>query len=303
MHEKVTNPTAGRSRLRRELRTARSVAGETQRQVADELSWSLSKVIRIESGQVAISVTDVRALLDHYGITDSDRIAALIALAKEGRRQEWSMYRDVLHPEFLLYLGYEGFAKELWQFEPLVVPGILQTPGYARALIESVAKPETPQDTIDKQVAARVERQALLDRDEAVEMHFILNESALRQWVGAPGNFLIWAEQLEWLRDVGRRPSVRIQVLPYTYGSHQGLAGGFVGLGFEDQNEDDILFLEGGRPNLVVRDNPSQVASYRKVFTNLRGGASDPDRFSDLIDEVLNTMPTWPPPSKSSRPA
>ena len=287
MDEKAARSIAVRSRLRRELRTARAAVGWTQRQVADELGWSVTKLMRIESGQVGISTTDLRALLTVYGITDSEHVAALVELSKETRHEEWGPYRDVLHSEYRTYLGYEGLARRLRQFEPLVVPGMLQTSRYARALIESVAKPGTSDDVIDRQVEVRVRRQALLHRGNPPEMRFIIDEGALRRWVGSPGDREIWVEQLERLKKLGGLPSVGIQILSLTYGSHVGLTGAFVILEF-DEPDPAVLYQENGRPNLLTRDNPRQVETYRELFETLQRDATDPDKLASVIDDIVS---------------
>src|SRR4051794_41070755 len=121
-----------RRRLRVELRRARAAAGYTQRDVAEALDWSYSKLLRIENGQVGVSRTDLKALLDHYLITDEGQLKAFAQLARDGRRQPWSAYRDVLNPDYMIYLGHEGSASTIRHFEQLVIPGLLQTEAYAR---------------------------------------------------------------------------------------------------------------------------------------------------------------------------
>ena len=291
MVETDPRPTVGRSRLIRELRHARRTAQMTQLQVADELGWSVSKVIRVERGQVGISRTDVKALLACYRVTDQEEIDRLVELAHEGRRQAWGAYRDVLNPEYLFYLGYEGHAARLWQFEPLVIPGILQTPAYARALIESVAKAGTSDSVIQRQVDVRLARQTLLERDDGPDMHFVIDEGALRRWVGAPGGSGIMIEQLERLKKLTQRSTVRIQVLPFSFGSHVGLAGGFAILEFDDPDEAPLLFLENGHPKLISRDKPEQIEQYRRVFRELQRGASEASQLPSVIDDILASFP------------
>lgn len=129
------DPTIPRRRLRSELRKAREAANMSQRDVAAAMDWSASKLIRIESGAVNISTNDLRALLHHYGI-EGDRIATLVELARAARGQTpWAIYRDVASPEYIAFLGYESSASVIRNFEPMLVPGLLQTEDYARTVI------------------------------------------------------------------------------------------------------------------------------------------------------------------------
>jgi transcriptional regulator with XRE-family HTH domain len=285
------NPTVQRRRLRVELRRARAAAGLTQREVADDLGWSLSKLLRIENGQVGVSRTDLKALLDRYSVTSEDQINSFVRLAREGRRQAWGAYRDVLNPDYMIYLGYEGSASMIRQFEYLVIPGLLQTEAYARTVIRGLAPPGTAQTTMDRQVKARMARQDLLNRDDAPEMFFIMDEAVIRRWVGpSPGDPSIMREQLERLKELGSRPSISIQILPFKYGIHYGLRGPFVLLEFPDPEDDDLLFIENPSKSLATRDNPEVTALYKTVFWELESVATDPKELTGLVDRVLADM-------------
>ncbi len=138
------DPAILRRRLRSELRKARDTAGMTQRDVAVAMDWSQSKLIRIESGAVNISTNDLRALLGHYSV-DSDRSNALVDIARAAREPTpWSIYKDVATPEYIAFLGYEASASIIRNFEPLLVPGLLQTEEYARTVI-GVTEAHNPQ--------------------------------------------------------------------------------------------------------------------------------------------------------------
>src|SRR5580704_7099732 len=131
----TTSPVVQRRRLRTELRRARLDAGLTQEQVATAMDWSLSKLIRIENGTVGISMNDLKAILAHYKITDDRRSAELIALSRGAReRSWWNSYRDVA-PRLIQLIEYEAAAFIARNFQPLIVPGLLQTEEYARTSI------------------------------------------------------------------------------------------------------------------------------------------------------------------------
>src|SRR4051794_595764 len=118
-----TDPALQRRKLRFELRRLREAAGFTQLSVATEMEWSLSKVIRIETGQVGVTITDLKALLQHYGVTDPQQSTELFAIARASReRPWWNRYKGSANPNFLLSLGYEGSATIVRNFEPILVP-------------------------------------------------------------------------------------------------------------------------------------------------------------------------------------
>ena len=130
----MTDPVTTRGRLAAELRRLRSGAELNQRQVAEAMDWSPSKLHRVERGDVSISVIDLRALLGFYGLTDRAAVAALVELARESRkRMAHSTYRDILPPEVIRYLGYEAAAATITEVALSAVPGLLQTEEIGRA--------------------------------------------------------------------------------------------------------------------------------------------------------------------------
>src|SRR3954464_3402791 len=176
------DPAAMRRRLRVELKRLRTAAGQTQRDVAKALYWSPSKVIRIESGQVGITVTDLRALASLYGLTDDEQLAALTEMAQGSKRQPFVGYRDVLSADTIKYYGYEASAKLIRQVSPLLVPGLLQVEEYTRAVLGTASA--TSGVEVDRIVESRRDRQELLERDSRPQLFMILGEAALRQAVG-----------------------------------------------------------------------------------------------------------------------
>src|SRR5215469_15967451 len=138
--EERISPAVHRRRLRAELRATRKEAGLTQEQVAAAMDWSLSKVIRIEGGTVGISTNDLKVLLAYYRVIDADEVERLVALARGAReRSWWSGYSDVANQRFLQYIDYETAAFAVRAFQPLIIPGMLQTYDYARAVIKQFA--------------------------------------------------------------------------------------------------------------------------------------------------------------------
>ncbi len=293
MNRQVTSDVQ-RLRLRLSLRRARDERGLTQRSVAEELGWSLSKLIRIESGQVGVSKTDLKALIDIYHIDDPETAEELIRLGKEGRRQGWSTYRDILRPEFIQFLGYEAAASACRHYQSVVVPGLLQTKDYAMAMAREFVEPGTSPSAAKRRWEVMARRQELLDNDR-VGLHFILDEAVIRRWVGnRPGNPSIMRAQLRRLKELGQRPNIKIQVIPFTHGLHAGMQGAFILLQL-DEVDDVLVYEEAAKGSSITRDNSKKIEGYERAFEHLARIGSPSDRLNDVIDGVLREMRAAPP--------
>ncbi|MDG4795112.1 helix-turn-helix transcriptional regulator [Micromonospora sp. WMMD1082] len=285
------DPTVQRRRLRVRLRQAREATGLTQKDAAQKLRWGTAKIIRIETGQVGISATDLTALLGLYGITDPDQVAAYVEMAMQSRKQHWSVYRDVLNQDFLIYLGFEGSASVLRQSESLILPGLLQTEEYARAVIHAFNPPGTSPRHMNRQLEVRMRRQEILDRADPPTLFFILDEAVIRRAVGAvDGSARVMQRQLAHLNDIGRRHHVHLRVVRFSHGAHIGLMGPFAILEFPDDGDDDLLFLENGPHSLATREDASVISLYLKQFAELENHALSEADTADLIDEVRAQM-------------
>jgi transcriptional regulator with XRE-family HTH domain len=283
------DPVVQRRRLRTFLRDARIHAGRTQKDVAAELYWSPSKLLRIESGSVAISMTDLKALLDLYEIKDSAKREELISIARIGRYQPWSRYRDVLSPEFMNFLGYESAASIIRQFEPRMVPALLQTHEYARHTIRAFSPRDDPVTAIENRIAARLERQQLLfDREDAPLMSFILDEGVLRRRVGSVDCMIA---QIEHLKSIARLPNVTLRVLPFSVGEHPAMLGGFVLLEFANLADDDLLYIEGSsQSDVVYRESPDDVTRYLANFFDLEDLSTPASKAEPVLDRIIKDL-------------
>ncbi|HEV2373527.1 MAG TPA: helix-turn-helix transcriptional regulator [Streptosporangiaceae bacterium] len=260
------SPVVQRRRLRTELRKARQEAQFTQEQVAVEMDWSLSKVIRIENGSVNISTNDLKALLRLYELTDDNRTEELVALARASReRAWWSGYREVAPASLLQLIGYETAASVRREFETLLIPGILQTEEYARTTIREFV--EGPAKHLDTLVELRMKRQELLERADPPTLFFVLDEAVVRRQIGGKA---VMRHQILRLIEVADRPKVTVEVVPFAAGAHPGLKGPFVVIGFPDPEDDDVLYQESAQGDLVSRDLPEQLPVYREAFEVLR---------------------------------
>lgn len=277
------DPAALRRRLQRELRRLRTEKGETQRDVATAMDWSPSKLIRIESGAVSVSTNDLRQLLSHYGVADG-AVEELVGINKEGRAKSWADFA-VLSAQIRRYYGLESSAAILRQFEPMLVPGLLQNEEYTRAVIKGANWPEFSDDEIDAFVEARAARQLLLDRDPAPELYFILDEAVIRREVGSKA---VMRRQLERIEDVASRGHVTVQIIPFDRGAHPGVSGPFTVLEFTD--EDPALFLES-REVTVTRDDPDAIGSYIDLFQQMeRKLATSPDQLGKIFSRIMKEL-------------
>jgi transcriptional regulator with XRE-family HTH domain len=263
-----SSPAVQRRRLRAELRRIRQEADETQEQVAAAMDWSLSKLIRIENGSVGISTNDLKVLLGHYGIVADDRVEELIALAKAAReRSWWSMYKDVASPRLLQFIEYEAAAMITRSFEPLLIPGLLQTEEYAREVIKEFSG-RPPKDRLDALVSLRLKRQELLKRTGPPPwFFFILDEGVVRRLVGGKD---VMDGQIRHLIELASRDDVTIEVVPFSAGIRHGMQAPFVVVEFPAAEDDDVLYLESTRGDLINRDDPEEILVYREIFEELR---------------------------------
>lgn len=284
-------PPVQRRRLRAELRRTRMNAGLTQRDVAEAMEWSLSKLIRIESGSVGISATDLRMLLQHYGVHDRMEVDRFLSIARAGREQRgwWTAYRDLTSQQFLTFLSYENSASVIQTFQSLLIPGLLQEEEYARVLLRSSGVSATDK-RVDELVKLRLHRQEeLFERPDPPEMFFVLDEAALHRWVGGRD---VMRRQLNRLREDATRENVTIEVVPFTAGAHPAMQGSsFVILEFADERDEDVLFLENARNDGgdISRDEQQEVAPYREAFAQLRDLTRKGD-LDSLIDKVLQEI-------------
>jgi len=280
----LESPAAMRRRLRVELRRLRAHASLTQRDVAESLDWSPSKVIRIENGQVGVSVTDLRALAELYNLTDSTVLLELTTMAKNSKRQPFSDYRDVLSAETIRYFGYEASSSLIRQVNPLLVPGLVQTEEYTRGLLKAWLKSDRD---IDRIVESRRERQELLEQTDAPKIFMILDEAVLHRAVGGRA---VMRRQLDHLLDMNSRPAISIQVLPFTIGAHEGMKGPFVHLEFPDISDPDVVLLENERTTTSFIDDPAVTGPYQVDFYRLEDAAAPATEFGTYIEKARHTL-------------
>ncbi len=274
----MTESAALRRRLTAELRRLRAQAELTQRQVADSLDWSPSKVIRIEQGTVRIGVTDLQALLKLYRVTDPTAVAELTTMARESKKLPFAEYREIFPAEGVRYFQYEANASIIRQVQNQLVPGLLQIEEYSRAVLEAFGITST---NADKIVESRKERRELFERSEPPQAFFILDEAVLRRQVGGSR---VMARQIDHLVDMSRRPDVSIQVIRFSAGAHSAMQGPFVHLEFPAENDPDVIFVENTLGDTLFRDDEEVTVRYREQFWALEILATTSDSFPEVAN-------------------
>jgi transcriptional regulator with XRE-family HTH domain len=269
----VTEPAVLRRRLTAELRRLRSQTKLTQQQVAERLDWSLSKVIRIEQGKVKVRVTDLEALVRLYGVDDQTAVDDLTALARGSKKLPFAEYRDVVSQETIRYFGYEANASTVRQFALNVIPGILQTDEYARAIFDTY---QVPPEQAEKLLQSRRDRRTLLDRAEPPALFVVIDEAALRRTIGGAD---VMARQIDHLVALAGRPNISIQGLPFALGAHAGLRGSFIHLEFAGDDEPDVIFIENAFGDLLYREDLDLTATYLDRFWELERQSTRRDDF------------------------
>jgi transcriptional regulator with XRE-family HTH domain len=287
MMEDNASPLVLRRRLRTELLTARLQKELTQQQVAKAMEWSLSKMNRIEKAKSGISTNDLKALLPVYGITDGKRTEELIALARAARQPPWwRRYSDVAPPRLIELIDYESAASAVSQFETIFVPGILQTEEYASAVLQVFYDEKSVPEKVAALVDLRTTRRGLLTSENAPRFSFVLDESVIHRLVGSPA---VTSRQLLHLVEIANPPDVTIRVVPFTAGMHPAMKEPFEVVQFEDTPDENIVFLEGPRSDVII-DDPKETQGYLEAFeriTEISLGSSDS---VDLLREAAGKM-------------
>ncbi|MGP3637785.1 helix-turn-helix domain-containing protein [Streptomyces sp. 24-1644] len=277
------NPTVRRRRLGAELRRFRQASGLKSTEVAERLMVSQPKISHLENGRRAINPRDVRDLCGIYGVADQQVIDSLMEMAREsGEQGWWNVYGDLPHG---VYIGLETDAASIHTYEPLVVPGLLQAPAYAQAVIEETIPLLTVEQAAVR-LKVRLRRQhRIYDPACSLRLWVVLDESALRRVVGSPD---VMREQLEHLNALSGEPHITVQVLPYAVGAHPGLSGQFSILRFADSREAGVVYLEQFTSDLYL-EKPFDVQRYSMMYDHLQAQALDPDRSRRFITDLIKS--------------
>jgi transcriptional regulator with XRE-family HTH domain len=274
----VRSPTLRRRELGARLRALRLEQGLTVDQVAELLLCSPSKVSRMETGQRGATQRDIRDLCKIYGVTQETQVASMMELAKEGKQQGWWQSYEL---DFATYVGLEQAATWLCYYQSSIVPGLLQTPEYARAMHQGSVPAEFTPERADALIEVRLRRQQVLTRDPPLRLEAIIDEAVLHRVVGGPP---VMAAQLQHLVEVGNMPNVTLRAIPFGVGAHPAMDNMFNILEFGDVAP-RVVYVEGLMGWLFI-EKERDVARYEQVLEHLREIALDPKETIDLISKT-----------------
>ena len=279
------SPTLRARRLAIELTRRREAAGLTREEAARRLEWSTSTIFRIETGRSHPQPRSVRDLLGLYGVTDAER-EGLIQLAREARQPGWwHSFRDVLANPYEVYIGLETGATSIRNFEPVVIPGLLQTADYARAMFRGGAR-ELDREEIERRVEVRLSRQQVLTGEDRPRLWVVIDEAVIRRIVGGPATMRL---QLQHLIEAAEQGKTTLQVVPFSAGAHAGTTGPFVILGLPEPTEPDLVYVETLAGDIYLEERVD-VDRYTLAFERLLAAALHPDDSVALVQRAAHAL-------------
>lgn len=272
----VRSPTVRRRELGALLRSFRLNRGLTVDQVAGLLMCSPSKVSRMETGHRGVTARDIRDLCDIYGVDDQSERDRLTTLAREGKQQAWWKSHDL--DSFETYVGLEAEAASIKYYNSTIVPGLMQTEAYARAMYEA-GFPRQTDERIAELIDVRLTRQQVLIGKDPLSFDGLLDEAVLHRTVGGPH---VMGAQLDRIIELARLPNVTVQVIPFDIGAHPAMESTFNILEFTGEMMTSVVYIEG-LGGFVYLDRPQDIARYSQVFDHLRTIALTPRESSELM--------------------
>lgn len=264
-----------RRRLAAELRRLRNDTGLSIEGVASQLKWPGSKISRVENRQVGISTRDLRKLLDLYRVTDRVYREELLEMGRRAtERGWWQSYTGVVPSAYANLIGLEAEAATIRTYEPELVPGLLQTPEYARSVIRA-GRPTDTTEEIDRRVEVRLERQEVLTRIDPPppKVNVVLNEGVLVRRVGTPE---VMRAQIEHLMRERDRANIVIQILPFSAGEHPAMVGPFAMLTFLDPADQGVVNVENVMGALAL-EKAEELRAYEDVWGAIQARAASPE--------------------------
>ncbi|MFE3001857.1 helix-turn-helix domain-containing protein [Nocardia sp. NPDC059246] len=277
-----------RRQLGRYLRRGRLDANLTLEQVAPIMEWSISKLGRIERGETGkLTARDIEALCGVLGFT-AETTAAMVGLNRQAAAKSWwHSFGDLIPEGFNVFVGLETSAQSMDIYRPDVVPGLLQTADYARAL-DRIYFPNDSEDEQDRRVQLRMNRQTIITRKaRPTKTSVVLHESVLHTVVGGPA---VMAGQLRKLADISTRPNVSIRVLPFNAGLPVGTpVGPFVILDFAadqtHEKEPTVIYVENFTGDMYL-EGETDVQHYRVASAIFQRAALDAVSSRNLLRQV-----------------
>ena len=257
----------------------------SREEVARQLEWSTSTLFRIETGRNRPQPGNVRMLLELYGVTGPER-DGLIQLTREARQPGWwHSFRDVLPNPYEVYIGLEAGAASIRNFEPIVVPGLLQTADYARETFRNGPIELDPEE-VERLLEVRLARQQILTRDDRPRLWAVIDEAVIHRAVGGSE---VMRGQLRHLADATRQGKTTVQVVPYRAGAHAGTTGPFVILDYAEVTDPAVVYVETLAGDIYLEER-SDVDRYTLAFDRLVAAALHPDDSVQLIEHLASSL-------------
>lgn len=283
-------PAARRRILGAQLRHLREAAGISQNDAAEAIRASASKICRMELGKVRIKLTDVRDLLELYGVEQGARQYLGELCGEANEHGWWNSYSDSIPSWFRLYVGLEEAASVIVAYEVQFVPGLLQTAEYAAAIM-SQGRPAMITEAARRRVALRMRRQRLLEGPNPPRVWIVIDEAVLRRLIGGQA---VMRAQIEHLMMMAQQPHITLQVVPNQMSGYAA-EGAFSMLRFPDPELPNVVYIEHLTGALHI-DRPEDVEEYRRVFDRLTVNAETPKMTMEILAKIYCEL--WGPISR-----
>jgi transcriptional regulator with XRE-family HTH domain len=264
------------------LRRLREACGVTREQAGDAIRGSHAKISRLELGRVGAKERDIADLLTLYQVTDEALREQFLSLARQSNTPGWwQKYSDVLPSWFETLIGLEEAAAMIRTYEVQFVPGLLQTPEYARACVR-LGNPRATDRQVERRVELRMERQKLLYKPHAPKLWAVIDEAALRRPLGGTE---VMRAQIRHLREMAELPNVTLQIAPFRIGGLSAAGGPVTILRFTEPDLPDIVYLEQLNSALYL-DKREEVEDYLAVMDSLCATAEPHGKTPDILDHL-----------------
>lgn len=283
---RASGPTIARWQLGAQLKSLRERAGVTHRDIAAEIGCSESKIYKIEAGDVGLGRSDLLVMLGKYGIADTQRRETMLDLQRQGKERGWWARYGQLPGPYSVYIGLESAATAIRNFELAVIPGLLQTESYMRALLSE----QGVHDSIDEQnrrAQVRLARQeAAFKEDPPLQLWTIIDEGALRRQIGSAE---VMHDQLIHLITMSRQKHVNVQVVPFGEGAHLGTLGSFQLLEFPEDVHSPVVYVESFAGEVYL-ERDDDLARVTLAYTHLHSSALSATKSRELIAEIASNL-------------
>ncbi len=260
------------------LRAAREEHGSGLRKLATELDKDPGQLSRWETGERSPRPTDVAQILTHLGVS-GDRYEEIIEMSSGTDEPRWlAVSLPEQRQQLAALLDFERTATTITEVSPLLIPGLLQTSNYARAIMVAA---NVPADEVETRVAVRVGRRDTITRKNPAHFIALVGEAALRQTIGTPE---VMREQLEHLLELAERSNVDLRVIPFSSGWNPGLEGPFLLI---DSEQGPVVQLENRRSGLFLHEK-EDVLTYRQAVDTVLEAAKNPTDSVQLVTEIIS---------------